>query len=258
MLWKGVLLVEQKSTGKNLNKAYRQATEYFPGLTDDELPRFILVCNFERFHLYDLSEGTDIEFALSELSSKVELFGFMIGFSWEKPSESEKVSIAAAEKMADLHDRLKAINYTGRKLEKYLVRLLFCLFSDHTGIFDKGAFRDLIANTKPDGTDLAQVLADLFDRLNTPVEERLTIEDKLSTFPYVNGDLFAESLPIAAFDSKMRKTLLDSCGFDWSYITPSIFGSLFQASMDIEKREELGAHYTEESNNAIQSINYWL
>ncbi|MDR3012707.1 MAG: hypothetical protein LBU70_05795, partial [Chitinispirillales bacterium] len=116
MLWKGVLLIEQKSAGKDLEKAYRQATEYFPGLTDDELPRFILVCNFERFHLYDLTEGTDIEFALAELPSKVELFGFMIGVTWEKPPENEKVSIAAAEKMAKLHDSLKAINYTGRKL----------------------------------------------------------------------------------------------------------------------------------------------
>jgi hypothetical protein len=254
MLWKGVLLVEQKSAGKDLDKAYRQATEYFPGLTDDELPRFILVCNFERFHLYDLTDGTDIEFALAELPSKVELFGFMIGFTWEKPAESEKVSIAAAEKMAKLHDSLKAINYTGRKLEQYLVRLLFCLFADHTSIFDKGIFRDLIAGTKPDGSDLAQVLADLFYRLNTPPEQRLKIEDKLSAFPYVNGDLFADPLPIVAFDSQMRKTLLDSCGFDWGFITPSIFGSMFQAAMSVEKRENLGAHYTEESN-ILKAIN---
>ena len=248
MLWKGVLLIEQKSEGKDLGKAYKQATEYFPGLTDDELPRFILVCDFERFHLYDLTENTDIEFSLSELPSKVELFGFMIGFTWEKPHESEKVSIAAAEKMAMLHDNLKTINYSGRKLEKYLVRLLFCLFADATSIFDKGIFRDLIAGTKPDGTDLAQVLADLFDRLNTPFEERLRIEDKLSAFPYVDGGLFADPLPVAAFDSKMRRVLLESCGFDWSFITPSIFGSMFQAAMDEEKREELSAHYTEESN----------
>ena len=254
MLWKGVLLIEQKSAGKDLNKAYRQATEYFPGLTDDELPRFILVCNFERFRLYDLTEGADIEFALSELPSKVELFGFMIGFAWEKPPESEKVSIAAAEKMATLHDRLRAINYTGRKLEQYLVRLLFCLFADDTSIFDKNIFRDLIAGTKPDGSDLAQVLADLFYRLNTPPEERLKIEDKLSAFPYINGDLFADPLPVAAFDSAMRKTLLDSCGFDWGFITPSIFGSMFQAAMSEEQRREMGAHYTEESN-ILKAIN---
>ncbi|MCL2183062.1 MAG: class I SAM-dependent DNA methyltransferase [Chitinispirillia bacterium] len=254
MLWKGVLLIEQKSAGKDLTKAYKQATEYFPGLTDDELPRFILVCNFEKFHLYDLTGGTDIEFALNELPSKVELFGFMIGFAWEKPTESEKVSIAAAEKMAKLHDSLKSINYTGRKLEQYLVRLLFCLFADDTGIFDKNIFRDLIAGTKLDGSDLAQVLADLFSRLNTPPSERLKIEDKLSSFPYVNGGLFADTLPIAAFDSQMRKALLDSCSFDWGFITPSIFGSMFQAAMSEEQRREMGAHYTEESN-ILKAIN---
>ncbi|MCL2625358.1 MAG: N-6 DNA methylase [Cystobacterineae bacterium] len=248
MLWKGVLLIEQKSAGKDLAKAYRQATEYFPGLSDDELPRFILVCNFERFHLYDLVEGTDMEFALAELPSKVELFGFMIGFAWEKPSESEKVSVAAALKMAKLHDSLKAINYTGRKLEQYLVRLLFCLFADDTSIFDKNIFRDLVAGTKPDGSDLAQMLADLFGRLNTPPGERLKMEDKLSAFPYVNGGLFADTLPIAAFDGHMRKALLDSCSFNWGFITPSIFGSMFQAAMSEKQRREMGAHYTEESN----------
>ncbi|MCL2852413.1 MAG: methylase [Defluviitaleaceae bacterium] len=254
MLWKGVLLIEQKSAGKDLQKAHKQATEYFPGLTDDELPRYILVCNFERFHLYDLVEGSDIEFALAELPSKLELFGFMIGFTWNKPTESEKVSIAAAEKMAKLHDSLKSINYTGQKLEKYLVRLLFCLFADDTSIFDKSIFHDLIAGTKPDGSDLAQVLADLFGRLNTPPEARLKIEDKLSAFPYVNGDLFADPLPIAAFDSQMRKVLLESCGFDWGFITPSIFGSMFQAAMSDEQRREMGAHYTEESN-ILKAIN---
>ncbi|MDR2728023.1 MAG: N-6 DNA methylase, partial [Chitinispirillales bacterium] len=120
--------------------------------------------------------------------------------------------------------------------------------ADETSIFDKNIFRDLIASTKPDGSDLAQVLADLFSRLNTPPENRLKIEDKLSAFPYVNGGLFADTLPIAAFDSQMRKALLESCGFDWGFITPSIFGSMFQAAMSEEQRREMGAHYTEESN----------
>ncbi|MCL2083014.1 MAG: N-6 DNA methylase [Oscillospiraceae bacterium] len=254
MLWKGVLLIEQKSAGKDLNKAYQQATEYFPGLTDDELPQFILVCNFESFRLYDLMENTAIEFPLADLPSKVELFGFMIGFAWNKPAEDEKVSVAAAEKMAKLHDCLKSINYTGQELEQYLVRLLFCLFADDTSIFDKNIFHDLVATTKPDGSDLAQVLADLFERLNTPPEKRLKIEDKLSAFPYVNGGLFADRLPIAAFDSNMRKILLDSSSFDWSFITPSIFGSMFQAAMSEEERHNMGAHYTEESN-IMKAIN---
>ena len=248
MLWKGVLLIEQKSLGEDLKKAHQQARDYFPGLADDELPRYILVCDFQNFHLYDLIRGTESEFTLSELPSKVELFGFMVGTPWEKPSEAEKVSIQAAEKMAKLHDSLKEIGYTGRDLEQYLVRLLFCLFADHTSIFDKYSFHELIASTKEDGSNLASTLADLFDRLNTSAEKRLKIEDRLSTFPYVNGDLFAERLPVAGFNEDMRKTLLESCAFDWGFITPSIFGSMFQAAMSAEERREMGAHYTEEAN----------
>jgi len=248
MLWKGVLLIEQKSTGKDLEKAYQQARDYFSGLSDDELPRFILVCDFKRFHLYDIMRGSNVLFSLHELPSKVELFGFMIGTPFEKPTESEKVSIVAAEKMAKLHDSLKEINYTGQELEQYLVRLLFCLFADHTSIFEKSTFHELISNTKSDGSDLAETLANLFECLNAPIEKRLKIEDKLSAFPYVNGALFAERLPMAAFDENMRKILLESCAFDWGHITPSIFGSLFQVAMSDEQRREMGAHYTEESN----------
>ena len=248
LLWKGVLLIEQKSRGRNLDRAYKQAADYFPGLTDDELPRYILVSDFEHFKLYDLIENTEMNFALVDLPSKVELFGFMIGFSFKAPEESEKVSIAAAEKMAKLHDLLKDIGYSGRELEQYLVRLLFCLFADDTSIFEKNLFHDFLASTKEDGSDLASSLDDLFYRLNIPEEKRLKIDDKLNAFPYVNGGLFADRLPPAAFNSEMRKILLNCCAFDWGHISPSIFGSMFQAAMSEEKRHELGAHYTEESN----------
>jgi len=252
LLWKGVLLIEQKSRGKNLERAYRQAAEYFPGLADDELPGHILVSDFERFKLYDLLDNTEIDFALVDLPSKVELFGFMIGFAFRVPGESEKVSVAAAERMAKLHDLLKGIGYSGRELEQYLARLLFCLFADDTGIFEKKSFHDFIAATKQDGSDLAPSLDDLFYRLNVPEEKRLKIGDRQSGFPYVNGGLFAGRLPPAAFDAGMRKILLNCCAFDWGHISPSIFGSMFQAAMSGEKRHELGAHYTEESN--IQKI----
>lgn len=254
MFWPGVLLIEQKSAGESLEKAFAQALDYFPGIEEHDLPRYILVCDFARFHLYDLVEGSDIIFSLSELPANVEAFGFMTGVVWNAPPENEKVSIAAAEKMEKLYQKMNSINYTGRKLKQYLVRLLFCLFADDTSIFAKNTFGELIAETKADGSDLSRVLADLFDRLNTPENERLKIEDKLSGFPYINGDLFAEPLPLAAFDSEMRKLLLESCGFDWGFITPSIFGSMFQAAMDEDERSELGAHYTEESN-ILKAIN---
>jgi len=248
MLWKGVLLIEQKSIGHDLDKAYKQATDYFPGLTDDELPRCILVCNFQQFRLYDLIGGSISDFSLAELPSKVELFAFMLGLAQNRLTTDEKVSIAAAEKMAQLHDCLESIGYKGRHLEQYLVRLLFCMFADDTSIFNKSIFRELIASTKEDGSDLAQVLSTLFERLNTPFEKRLRIEDGFSEFPYINGDLFADTLPIAAFNPSMRQLLRNSCAFDWAIITPSIFGSMFQAAMSEEQRRNLGAHYTEEDN----------
>ena len=248
MLWKGVLLIEQKSRGQDLDKAYTQAMEYFPGLADHELPQYILVCDFYNFHLYDVVKGTDVKFILPELPSKVELFGFMIGQIKERPIDYERVNISAAEKMAKLHDSLKIIGYDGEELETYLVRLLFCLFADDTGIFDKNIFYDLIKNTREDGSDLAETLDGLFVRLNTPEEKRLKIEDRFTYFPYINGDLFETRLPNAAFDKKMRDILLSSCNFDWGHITPSIFGSLFQAAMSPEARRAMGAHYTEEAN----------
>lgn len=249
LLWKGVLLIEQKSVGKDLERAYKQARDYFHGLTDDELPRYVLVCNFAQFRLYDLMENTDIKFSLGDFPSKVELFGFMIGMAYKIDKNDEKVSTIAAEKMAMIHDRLKVIGYTGRDLEQYLVRLLFCLFADDTSIFDKNIFRDYIARTNIDGNDLAPALDMLFYVLNTPEEKRLaTLDERLRAFPYVNGGLFADRLTPAAFDSSMRKTLLECSMFDWGFISPSIFGSMFQAAMSPEHRRELGAHYTEESN----------
>ena len=253
MLWKGVLLIEQKSRGQDLDKAYRQALEYFPGLAEHELPRYVLVCDFHEFRLHDMEKaatekGAAETFTLPELPAKVELFGFMIGQTRERPADGEKVSIAAAQKMALLHDSFREIGYEGRELQTYLVRLLFCLFADDTGIFDKNAFYELVAAAREDGSDLAETLDGLFARLNAPQERRLKIEDRFAHFPYINGELFESRLPNAAFDKKMRGMLLASCAFDWGHITPSIFGSLFQAVMTSRERRAMGAHYTEEAN----------
>ena len=254
VFWPGTLLIEQKSRGQDLTKAYTQARDYFPGISDDELPKYILVCDFHTFHLYNVMRGTDETFTLAELPSKVELFSFMVGRTFEKPSDNEKVSIQASEKMASLYDSLKAIGYPETSLKQYLVRLLFCLFADDTGIFDRGIFHELVINSEADGSNLADILRGLFERLNTPLENRLKTQDRFVDFPYVNGGLFAEPLPTAGFDDTMRKTLLDACAFDWGHITPSIFGSMFQAAMSMADRRNLGAHYTEE-NNILKVIN---
>lgn len=250
LLWKGTILVEHKSRGKSLDRAFQQAKDYFPGIKDNDLPRYILVSDFARFRLYDLDENEQHEFALEELPYNVHLFGFMSGYQRQIYPPQDPVNIKAAEAMGKLHDQLKATRYEGHNLEVYLVRLLFCLFADDTGIFEKNAFREFVdTKTRPDGGDLGAHLSVIFWVLNTPDEKRQTILDEsLRSFPYVDGGLFAEQLPPASFDALMRQQLLTCAALDWSRISPAIFGSLFQSVMNAKERRALGAHYTEEKN----------
>ncbi len=250
LLWKGVLLIEHKSRGKNLDRAYTQALDYFPGLKERELPRFILVSDFARFRLYDLDDDTTHEFALPDLHQNIHHFAFIAGYQTHKIKEQDPVNIQAAELMGKLHDRLRAIGYAGHDLEIYLVRLLFCLFAEDTGIFQRQQFHDYIEDrTAEDGADLASQLDTLFYVLNTATAERLDNRDEsLNAFPFVNGKLFEERLRPASFDRAMRESLLQCCALDWSRISPAIFGSLFQSIMDKEARRNLGAHYTSETN----------
>src|ERR1035437_6541290 len=250
LIWKGVLLVEFKSKGKDLNKAYKQAIDYFPGLQDHELPKYILVCDFDKFRLYNLEEGIENEFKLNAFYKNVDHFGFIAGYQKHTFKEQDPVNIKAAELMGKLHDRLKEIGYDGHPLEVYLVRILFCLFAEDTTIFDKQQFQDFIEErTNEDGSDLASKIQELFQILNTPVDKRFkNIDEQLNAFPYVNGKLFEEALPTASFDSKMRTALLECCYLDWSKISPAIFGSMFQSVMNPIERRNLGAHYTSEKN----------
>jgi hypothetical protein len=249
LLWPGMLLVEMKSKGKDLDKGYTQAKEYCHGLQEHELPRLIVICDFHTFHVYN-EDGHKTEFHLKDLLKNIQAFALLAGYQKRTYKEQDPVNIEAAERMGRLHDKLKAAGYEGHVLELYLVRLVFCLFADDTGIFDKSIFHDLLdLKTKEDGSDLAAHIAHLFQVLNTPEDKRLKLLDEsLAAFPYVNGKLFEESLPHAAFDSSMRKTLLDCCALDWGKISPAIFGSLFQSVMDEKARRNLGAHYTSEKN----------
>lgn len=250
LLWRGILLVEHKSRGKNLDRAFQQAKDYFPGLKERDLPRYILVSDFARFRLYDLEEAIETEFLLKDLYQNIRLFGFISGYQAKTYKEQDAVNIEAAERMGALHDRLKAIGYTGQALEIYLVRLLFCLFADDTSIFQRRQFQDYIEQrTADDGQDLGERLGSLFENLNIPEEKRLlTLDEQIADFPYVNGSLFAQHLPTAAFDREMRDTLLECCALDWGTISPAIFGALFQSVMDEKRRRNLGAHYTTEKN----------
>ena len=254
LFWPGTLLVEHKSFGKDLDKAFEQAMSYFPGLKEHELPRYILISDFDTFRFYDLDEKKDYTIHIKEFIDHIHLFGFIAGYEKRTFKEEDPVNIEAAYLMGKLHDELKEIGYSDHALEVYLVRLLFCLFADDTTIFERGIFQEYIEiHTSEDGSDLSGHLAQIFQVLDTPKDNRLkNLNEALNEFPYVNGDLFSEQLPFASFDTKMREQLLQASTLDWAQISPAIFGSMFQSAMNPEERRNLGAHYTSEKN--IQKV----
>src|SRR5574344_628863 len=251
LLWPGYILIEMKTPGKDLDKAYDQAKHYVEALPQEKLPHSILICDFIHFHHYNLDKNNELtEFPLEQLSEYVELFSDIAGYTTVSYRKEDSVNVAAAEQMAKLHDALKASGYAGHPLEVLLVRLVFCMFADDSGIWNQDLFINLIKNrTSEDGSDLGMWLPRLFQVLNTSAEKRAsTLDKELAEFPYINGGMFAEQLPFPDFDSKMRSILLDCCGLNWSMISPAIFGSMFQGVMDAEERRNLGAHYTSEEN----------
>lgn len=251
-LWKGRVAIEMKSRGKNLNRAWQQLKEYIVHLPEKELPDLLLVSDFETIVMHERLSGKSHGFRTRDLRRNIRRFASLAGYEiMREHGEQTEVNAQAARKMAKLHDALKANGYAGRQLEVYLVRLLFCLFAEDTGIFPQNSFLDHVENSRPDGGDLSQRLALLFEVLNLSPqarEKRRLLSPTLLAFRYVNGGLFAETLAHADFDGKMRQTLLDCCNFDWSGISPAIFGSMFQGVLDKEARRQLGAHYTSEEN----------
>ncbi len=252
LLWKGMLLVEHKSRGLDLDRAYAQATDYFYGLKDRDLPRYVIVSDFAHFRLYDLesdaSETNPVEFPLAELHKNTGQFGFISGYQSRSYSPQRAVDVEAAEELGLLHDLLRDAEYTGHPLEVFLVRVLFCLFAEDNGIFEAQQFRDWIEQrTHEDGSDLGPQLSHLFQVLNT--EKRPSgLDDQLAAFRYINGRLFDESIPIASLNQPMRNKLLECARIDWSKVSPAIFGALFQSIMNKKARRNLGAHYTSEAN----------
>jgi len=251
LFWPGVLLVEQKSAGRDLTKAYGQAGDYFDALPEQDRPRYILVSDFQAFELYDLDERERTFFALADLPQHVEKFGFILGVQKRTFKDQDPVNIQASELMGHLHDALQQSGYTGHDLERFLVRTVFCLFADDTGIFEpRDIFLDFLeTRTREDGSDLGLWLSRLFQVLDTPEDTRQkALDEDLARFPYVNGDLFRGPLRIPDFDAPMRQALLDACRFDWTAISPAIFGALFQSVMEPAQRRSQGAHYTTEQN----------
>ena len=251
LFWPGVLLVEQKSEGRDLGKAEFQAMDYVHAVKDSERPRYVLVSDFQTFRLIDLAEREDTAFALSDLHKHVEKFGFILGVERRTFKDQDPVNIKAAELVGRLHDALEDGGFEGEDLEVFLVRIVFCLFADDTGVFPtRDMFlRWLLERTAEDGSDLGPKLSQLFQTLDKPADKRAThLDEDLDAFPYINGRLFEGRTDIPAFNADMRERLIEACRFDWTPISPAIFGSLFQSVMDRDERRKTGAHYTTEKN----------
>lgn len=251
LFWKGYILIEMKTPGKDRKKAFEQAKAYANALSNSDMPKGILICDFCNFDYYNLEKNAECtSFTLEDLPDYIGLFAFLAGYKDVEYKKQDAVNIEAAEKMGQLHDTLKDIGYKGHSLELYLVRLVFCLFADDTDIFEHDHFiKYILQRTNVDGSDLAMHIQKIFEVLNTPSGRRLrTLDERLSLFPYVNGGLFKETLPIADFTSAMREKLIQCCSLDWSKISPAIFGAMFQSVMNPDERHSLGAHYTSEEN----------
>ncbi len=266
LFWPGRLLVEHKSAGADLGKAHAQAMAYIRGLKDSgrdrEIPRWLIVSDFARIALHDLEPEQEpdlpllnrlppsVEFTLADLHQWIRHFAFIAGYTQHRLDPEDPANLEATQLMCDLHDALEAGGYAGHELKRFLVRILFCLFAEDSGIFPQKAFELFLRDrTAADGSDLGVRLEQLFHVLNTDIPRRQrNLDEELSQFPYVNGDLFAERLAFAEFNSDMRNCLLACCGFRWETISPAVFGSLFQAVMDGKERRQIGAHYTAEKN----------
>lgn len=250
LFWPGNLIVEQKSLGRDLNKARTQALDYFLKLNEKEKPRYILLSDFQQFELLDLETNETHAFHLSQLHEKIGLFNFISGYQVQQYKDQDPVNIDAMNLMSALHNRLKDAGYKGRDLELLLVRIMFCLFAEDTGIFEKDLFKEFIENrTQDDGADLGAKLAELFQNLDTPETNRQqNMDDHLAAFPYVNGALFKDTIRIAHMDSTHRVALLQCCSLNWAKVSPALFGSLFQSVMDSVEQRKKGAHYTSEKN----------
>lgn len=250
----GTLLVEQKSAGRDLGRAQAQALDYYDWLPEGQRPRYILTCDFQRWHLVDLETRQEWRFGLADLKHHIDAFAFIVGVQTRQFRNQKPVNPKASQLLGQLHERLADTGYDGHKLQLLLVRLLFILFADDTGIWPKDQF--LVAlerGTSADGRDLGRWLAELFQVLNTPEHRRVTgLDPDLAAFPYINGRLFEEPIPNAVFSNALRDILLEASAFNWGSVSPAIFGSLFESVIDKVTRRAQGAHYTPEE--AIQKV----
>lgn len=251
--WPGVVLIEHKSAGKDLDVAEKQARDYVAGLMPIQRPPVIIVSDFKRIRILELIAGTSIEFQVQELPDHLARFEDIIGKRLEQVSKLETTADQeAVELMARLFVEFEKAGYGGHEVSVFLVRILFLNFGDDTRMWLRkgtGLFSEFVKATSPDGMGVGGRIQELFQTLDTPVEQRPgTLNPSMKDFPYVNGGLFREQLPIFAFTPAMREALIVASEYDWSKISPAIFGAMFQTVKSKEDRRSLGEHYTSEEN----------
>lgn len=264
------VLIEQKSLGKDLNKAipqsggklltpYEQAKNYANNLPVDEAPRWIITCNFEEFHIYDMNKpGTKPETVLLEnLQTELYRLGFLLNEKIENISKEMEVSIQAGNLVGDLYDALlkqykdPTNNESMKSLNALCVRLVFCLYAEDAGIFGKHSmFHDYLMRFEI--RDLRKALIELFQVLDIKPEKRDPyMDEELAAFPYVNGGLFSDTeIEIPQMTEEIREIILKKASedFDWSEISPTIFGAVFESTLNPETRRAGGMHYTSIEN----------
>ena len=252
LFWPGVLIVEQKSAGRDLESAYEQAGDYFDAIPEHEKPRYILVSDFQHFALRDLDEQETDSFELKDLPDHVESFGFIMGVQRKTFCDQDPVNIAAAELVGNLHDALNSVGYREENLERFLVRIVFCLFADDTGDL---RYTRYIQGLHRDAHERGRLQLGLVAGRTIPgaqyAGEQIAFRRGMKTshgFHTSMASCLTGRLSIPAFDASMRRLLLEACNFDWSNISPAIFGALFQSVMDPVERRAAGAHYTTEQN----------
>lgn len=258
------VVIEQKSRSKDLNQPllqsdgtkltpYQQAKRYGDELPHSLRPRWIIACNFREFLIYDMEKlDAPTKILLEELPEKIKLLDFLLDPQYKKRT-AEAISVEAGERIDRLYEILK-VNYRApdsdeafQSLNKFCVRLVFCLYAESAGIFGKHKIFTSYLETE---SDIRRGLIDLFRILNTPIEERDPYDDRLNQFPYVNGGLFADNhVEIPRITPKARDILLSEiCTFDWKGISPTIFGAVFEKTVNDKVRHAGGMHYTSPEN----------
>ena len=253
VFWSGVVLIEQKSAGKSLDEAEKQARDYLIALQAEQRPPTIIVSDFKRIRIIEVLAGQSHEFELKDLPENLARMEMVVGQNAKEATRQEVTADQkAVELMADFYVEFEKAGYEGHEVSVFLVRILFLNFGDDTRMWKQipgGLFRTYCEATAPDGSGVGGRLQELFQTLDTPTDKRpTTLSPGLIEFPYINGGLFREQLPIFSFTPSMRDALVKTTEYDWSTISPAIFGAMFQTVKSKEDRRHLGEHYTSVEN----------